>query len=92
MRQNLWQPRWPLGFQLFVGQQHSKTRCTVKKPRVIIIAGPNGAEKTTFVRELLPQEAGKRLLLDLYQPWVDQWVLYDNAGDEPVLMDWSDKP
>jgi len=36
-------------------------------------------------------EAGRRLLTEVYQPLVDQWVLYDNAGDEPLLMDWSDK-
>ena len=37
-------------------------------------------------------EAGKRLFTTVYQPLVDQWVLYDNAGGEPVVMDWSDKP
>ena len=37
-------------------------------------------------------EAGKRLFSEVYQPLVDQWALYDNAGDEPLLMDWSDKP
>lgn len=39
------------------------------QPKIIIIAGPNDAGKTTF-----------------------EWVLYDNSGDEPVLVDWSDKP
>ncbi len=37
-------------------------------------------------------DAGKRMFFDVYRPLVDQWVLYDNAGDEPLLMDWSDKP
>ena len=37
-------------------------------------------------------DAGKQMFFDVYQPLVDQWVLYDNAGDEPVLTDWSDKP
>lgn len=37
-------------------------------------------------------EAGTRLFFDVYRPLVDQWVLYDNSGDEPLLMDWSDKP
>ena len=36
-------------------------------------------------------DAGKRLFVEVYQPLVDQWILYDNAGDEPLLMDWSDK-
>ena len=37
-------------------------------------------------------DAGKRLFAEVYQPLVDQWALYDNAGDEPLLMDWSSKP
>ena len=37
-------------------------------------------------------DAGMRLFFDVYRPLVDQWVLYDNSGDEPLLMDWSDKP
>lgn len=37
-------------------------------------------------------DAGTRLFFEVYRPLVDQWVLYDNSGDEPLLMDWSDKP
>jgi predicted ABC-type ATPase len=37
-------------------------------------------------------DAGKRLFAEVYQPLVDQWILYDNAGDEPQLIGWSDKP
>ena len=37
-------------------------------------------------------DAGKRLFTEVYQPLVDQWILYDNAGDEPQLISWSDKP
>lgn len=36
-------------------------------------------------------EAGRRLLVELYQPLVDQWVVYDNSGDEPQLLSWSDR-
>ena len=36
--------------------------------------------------------AGKQLFFKVYQPMVDRWILYDNAGDEPLLMDWSDMP
>lgn len=36
-------------------------------------------------------DAGRRLFTTMYQPLVDQWVLYDNAGDEPALLDWSGK-
>ncbi|MDP4299985.1 AAA family ATPase [Leptothrix discophora] len=28
----------------------------------------------------------------LYSPLVDAWVLYDNAGTVPVLLDWNEKP
>jgi len=27
----------------------------------------------------------------LYKKLVDSWALYDNAGDEPQLIDWSEK-
>ena len=37
-------------------------------------------------------DAGKRLFAEVYQPLVDQWILYDNAGDEPQLISWSTKP
>lgn len=36
--------------------------------------------------------AGMRMFRTLYQPLVDQWLLYDNAGDQPALMDWSGNP
>ena len=36
--------------------------------------------------------SGRRLFAEMYQPLVDKWVLYDNAGDEPVVIDWSSKP
>ncbi len=51
--------------------------------KVIIIAGPNGAGKTTFAREFLPHEAAC--------PAVDAWVLYDNSGDKPLLLDWRER-
>lgn len=28
----------------------------------------------------------------VYKAEVDDWAVYDNAGDEPVLLDWSEKP
>ena len=36
--------------------------------------------------------AGTRMFHTVYQASVDQWILYDNAGDQPVLMDWSGNP
>lgn len=34
-------------------------------------------------------DSGRRLFASVYQPLVDHWALYDNSGDEPVLLDWS---
>ncbi|MFA7059623.1 MAG: hypothetical protein WC156_02245 [Pedobacter sp.] len=28
----------------------------------------------------------------MYRELVDSWALFDNAGDEPQLIDWSEKP
>lgn len=36
--------------------------------------------------------AGRENFERLYAPLVDAWVLYDNAGATPVLLDWSEKP
>jgi predicted ABC-type ATPase len=36
-------------------------------------------------------EAGRRNFERLYAPLVDAWVLYDNSGLQPVLLDWSEK-
>jgi predicted ABC-type ATPase len=36
-------------------------------------------------------EAGLRNFETLYAPAVDACALYDNSGDEPVLIDWSEK-
>ena len=35
--------------------------------------------------------AGLELLNTVYRPLVDQWIIYDNAGDEPQMTDWSGK-
>jgi uridine kinase len=34
-----------------------------ESPRMVIIAGPDGAGKTTFAQEYLPKEAGKRVVV-----------------------------
>lgn len=36
--------------------------------------------------------AGKDNFERLYAPLVDTWALYDNAGEIPVLIDWSERP
>ena len=75
------------------------------QPRILIIAGPNGAGKTTFARVAqrvrqgghhIPESvirrrfaAGLANFHQLYAPKVDSWMLYENAGAQPVLLDWS---
>jgi len=34
--------------------------------------------------------AGRENFERLYAPKVDAWMLYDNAGAQPVLLDWSE--
>jgi predicted ABC-type ATPase len=121
----------------------------IREQRIIIIAGSNGAGKTTFAREFLPKEAGcpvfvnadliaaglspfepatvairaGRMMIEeiethvrenrgfafettlsgrrheagwrnfqqLYKKLVDTWVLYDNSGETPVLVDAGGK-
>ena len=36
--------------------------------------------------------AGRVNFKTLYAPKVDAWTLYDNAGAQPLLLDWSEKP
>lgn len=35
--------------------------------------------------------AGRINFATLYRKLVDSWALFDNAGDEPQLLDWSEK-
>ncbi|HYQ00462.1 MAG TPA: zeta toxin family protein [Polyangiaceae bacterium] len=35
--------------------------------------------------------AGLENFENLYKPLVDAWVLYDNAGEEPLLLDWGER-
>lgn len=35
--------------------------------------------------------AGRANFDMLYRELADSWALYDNAGDEPLLLDWSEK-
>lgn len=36
--------------------------------------------------------AGRENFERWYAPLVDAWALYDNAGPQPALLDWSEKP
>ena len=57
-----------------------------KSLNLYIIAGPNGSEKTTFVRKFLPDYAKCLNLFHLYRPLLDSWILFDNSEDTPVVI------
>lgn len=46
---------------------------------------PEGVVRRRFTAGLHNFEA-------VYKAEVDDWALYDNAGEEPVLLEWSQKP
>jgi len=37
-------------------------------------------------------DAGLRNFEQVYRDAVDTWAMYDNAGDEPVQINWGEKP
>lgn len=39
----------------------------------------------------VPEATVRRRFDTVYKPLVDHWMLYDNTGDEPLLVDWSGK-
>jgi predicted ABC-type ATPase len=49
-----------------------------REQKIILIAGPNGARRF---------KAGLDNFRRIYRPLVDGWVLYDNSGAQPVLLD-----
>ena len=46
-------------------------------PKIVIIAGPNVAGRKNFENH--------------YRAAVDAWALYDNSGDEPMLLEWGER-
>ena len=54
-----------------------------------VLQGGHDIPEATIRRRF---ESGVRLFATVYQSLVDQWFLYDNAGDVPVLIDRSGKP
>ena len=54
-----------------------------------VIQGGHDIREATIRRRF---DAGIHMFRTVYQPLVDQWVIYDNAGVQPVLIDWSGNP
>ncbi|MCU7814145.1 MAG: zeta toxin family protein [Candidatus Thiodiazotropha sp. (ex Rostrolucina anterorostrata)] len=36
-------------------------------------------------------DAGLRYFDSLYRPLVDDWMLFDNSGETPILIEWGEK-
>jgi predicted ABC-type ATPase len=74
--------------------------------KLIIVAGSNGAGKTTFARSFLPQEAqcppfiNADLIAAGLSPFapesaaiesaVDTWAEFDKVGEKPTLLRWGE--
>ena len=84
-------PQWrQLGYRVelfFLSLPSAET--AVQRVAERVRQGGHDIPETTIRRRFV---SGRRMFADVYQPMVDKWVLYDNAGDEPVMMDRSDKP
>ena len=59
-----------------------------RQKKILIIAGPNGAGKTTFATEFLPREAECPNFINAD---LDDLALYDNAGEQPILINEGSK-
>jgi predicted ABC-type ATPase len=53
-----------------------------------VLQGGHGIPEIVIRRRFA---TGLRNFEKLYAPIVDAWVLYDNSGASPVLLDWSER-
>ena len=83
-------PRWQrLGFRVeLIFQSLPSANMAVQRVAERVRQGGHHIPEDVIRRRF---EAGQRLLSQVYQPLVDRWAVYDNAGDKPVLMTWSQK-
>ena len=83
-------PAWQsLGFEVslyFLALDNAEIALARVAARVA--QGGHSIPKATVRRRF---EAGLRNFDTLYKPLVDRWMLYDNSGIEPVLVDWGNK-
>ncbi len=79
-------PRWQAeGYtaKLFFLQLPSP-EMAIARVRQRVAAGGHNVPEDVIRRRF---HAGLRNFRQVYQPLVDEWVLYDNSGDEPVRLD-----
>jgi predicted ABC-type ATPase len=61
----------------------------IARVRQRVAAGGHNVPEDVIRRRF---HAGLRNFRQVYPPLVDEWVLYDNSGDEPVRLDEGYKP
>jgi predicted ABC-type ATPase len=79
-------PRWQAeGYivKLFFLQLPSP-EMAIARVRQRVAAGGHNVPEGVIRRRF---DAGLRNFSQVYEPLVDEWVLYDNSGDEPVRLD-----
>lgn len=79
-------PRWQVqGYvvKLFFLQLPSP-EMAIARVRQRVAAGGHNVPEDVIRRRF---DAGLRNFSQVYKPLVDEWVLYDNSGDEPVRLD-----
>lgn len=61
-----------------------EAECPIFVNADLIAAGGHNVPEDVIRRRF---DAGLRNFSQVYKPLVDEWVLYDNSGDEPVRLD-----
>lgn len=83
-------PRWQtLGYHVklfFLSLPHPDLAVARVTERVL--QGGHDVPEATIRRRF---RTGRQNFDNLYRPLVDAWALYDNAGEQPVLLDWGEK-
>lgn len=69
--------------------QLPSSEMAVARVRQRVAAGGHNVPEEVIWRRF---DAGLRNFEQLYKPLVDEWVLYDNSGEEPIRLDEGYKP
>jgi predicted ABC-type ATPase len=83
-------PRWQsLGFQVkLIFLSLTDVRIAIERVRIRVRQGGHSVPEDVIRRRY---ETGWRNFNGVFKNLVDTWVLYDNSGDRPVLMDAGGK-
>lgn len=83
----LWQAQGYIVKLFFL--QLPSSEMAVARVRQRVAAGGHDVPEEVIRRRF---DAGLRNFEQLYKPLVDEWVLYDNSGEEPIRLDEGYKP